>query len=119
MTTRILPASEWSRLAGTELEQAVPHLKPEDTTVLVVEDGDQIVGCWALIRYVHAECVWVHPDHRGRCSVARRLLAFMRRTARGLGASAVITGSLNPEVSELLRKLRATALPGQSYVLPV
>lgn len=118
MTARVLDPAEWPTLAGTELETVWPHLTPEDTQIVVVEDGTSIIGCWAVIRYVHVEGCWVHPDHRKRGGVARRLLAGMRRAAQRFGANAVITGSANADVTALLEKLNAVPL-GQAYVFPV
>lgn len=119
MLTRILPVDEWPRLSGTELETAWPHLRPEDTSIIVVEHENQIVGCWAVVRYVHVEGVWVHPDHRRRGGVARRLLAAMWRTARGLGAGAVLTGAMSDDVRGILDGLGASRLPGDHYVVPI
>lgn len=118
MTTSLLPRDQWSRLAGTELEQVWPLL-PEDAHIIAVEHEGQIIGCWALIRYVHVEGVWVHPDHRKRGSVARRLLGMMHRTARAMGATAVLTGAMSDEVRDLIAGLGGSQLPGDHYVLPI
>lgn len=119
MTTRLLPRDEYPRLMGTELETVWPHL-PEGARVLVVEDpAGAIVGCWALFTSVHCEGVWVAPEHRGRGSVARRLLAGMRREARDMGASAVMTGAVSDDVRGLIAHLHGTRLPGEQYVMPL
>ena len=54
MTTRLLPPEEWDKLDG-ELAQVRDHLDPDRAAVVVVEDGDQVVGCWALLQVLHAE----------------------------------------------------------------
>lgn len=118
MTTRLLPRDEWSKLAGTELETAWPHL-PETAQVVVVEDAGAIVGCWALFQQVHVEGVWIAPAHRGKASVARRLLAGMRRTAQAMGARTVATGALTDDVRQLLDRLHAVPLPGDHYAVPI
>lgn len=118
MTTRMLSRDEWAtKLAGTELEAAVPYL--DGAQVVVVEDGETVVGCWALIPYVHVEGVWIAPAHRGRGSVARRLLSGMRRAAQAMGVSTVMTAAISDDVRELLAHLGATKLPGEHYALPV
>lgn len=119
MTSRLLPPMDWARLAGTELETVWPHL-PESARVIVVEDdGGQIVGCWCLFTTVHVEGVWVHPDYRGKGSVARRLLVMMRQQARDLGAVAVMTGALTAQVRRLIATLGGTRVPGEQYVIPL
>lgn len=114
MTTRVLRADEYARLAGTELEPVAPHLRPCDQ-VLVVEDTDgAIIGCWALLMVPHVEGVWVAPEHRGKSGVARRLLAGMRRLV-GDGRP-VMTGATTDDVRRILAGLGATKLPGDHYV---
>jgi hypothetical protein len=118
MTTRLLPREDWCRLVGTELEPVWPVLPP-DAQVLIVEDQGAIVACWALYRLVHLEGCWIHPDHRGKGSVARRLLAGMRRTAQAMGARAVNTASVQADVSAMLTKLGAVRLGGAHFALNV
>jgi len=116
MTTRLLPAEEWDKLDG-ELAQVRDHLDPSRAAVVVVEDGDQVVGCWALLYALHAEGVWIAPTHRGRASVARRLLLATLEAARQLGSKTIITGALTPEVERLLTQhLGAVPVPGKPFV---
>ncbi len=120
MTARILPAAEWGRLAGTELGAALPHLDPAEAAVVVVEDGDQVVGCWALVPMWHAEGVWIAPDRRGRAGVARRLVTQTLRVARSLGIPRLQTAAMTADVAQLLEKhLGARRLPGQAFVFDV
>ena len=93
--TRILPPEEWGRLEGTELETVWPVLSPTDAQIVVVEDGPAIVGCWAVIRYVHVEGIWIAPAYRGRFAVGRRLWRAMGQVARAWGASAVWTAAVS------------------------
>ena len=121
MTTRILPPDEWSKLEGTELEQAYPFLDPKESFVLVVEDGDRIVGTWAALRQVHLEGVWVHPDHRGRGAVATHLLRAMgNAVAEKFGVEVAWTAAANEDVANLITKhLKGIELPGQHFVVPI
>lgn len=118
MTRRLLPKDEWGKLAGTELEAVVPHL-PDHARVLVVEDGEQIVGCWAFVSLVHAEGVWTASEHRGKSSVARHLLMGMRETVREMGAQGVITAATSDTVRGFLSVLGAVELPGTHYAMPI
>jgi hypothetical protein len=115
---RILPPEEWPRLAGTEAETVWPRLNPENTQILVVEEDGRVVACWAFLRVVHAECLWVAPTHRGAFSVARRLLRGLREIAAGWGVEKVITGSVSPQVTGLIRQVGGVPLPCESFVLP-
>lgn len=117
MTTRLLPPSEWDRLAGTELETVHPHL-PESARVIVVEDeAGAIVGCWCVFTSVHAEGVWIAPEHRTRGTVARRLLVGLRHQLEDLGATAVMTGAVSDDVRALIARLQGQPLPGEQYVI--
>lgn len=119
MTTRLLPREEWPRLAGTELEAVWPILPP-GAAVVVVEDGEEIVGCWAAYTLAHVEGIWIASAHRGRGSVLRRLLAKMARTLRDdFESSGAVTGAMTDDVRELLTKFGATKLPGDHYALPM
>ncbi len=118
MTSRILPPDEWPKLAGTEAEALWPKL-PHSAQVLVVEDAGRIVGTWILMTQVHAECVWIAPDHRGSLGVVKRLLRGMRDLAASLGVSAVLTGACSDDVRNLIQRLGGTKLPGDAYVLPL
>lgn len=119
MTTRILPPEEWHRLNGTEAEAVWAQFDPARVTVLVVESEGAIVGTWVLMNVLHAECLWIAPAHRGRTAVARRLWAFMQRTARAIGVPAVATAALTDDVRRLLDHVGATKVPGDHYAMRI
>ena len=119
MTTRILPVEEWPRLAGTEAEMVWPALDPKTSTILVVEQGGQIVGCHVLFYLLHAECLWIRPDLRGRSTVARRLWGAVQRFAKTSGVRALITAACDDRVRGLIAHVGGTQLPGEHYVIPV
>jgi hypothetical protein len=119
MTTRILPPDEWHKLQGTEAEPIVPGLDPVDTRVLVVEQDGEIIGSWVMLRMVHVECVWIAPAHRGKAGVLARLLSGMTSLAKAWRTRSVITGSIDPRVSRMIRRLGGLPLPGEHFALPV
>ncbi len=119
MTARVLDPSEWPTLAGTEAEAAWPYFDPQNAQVLVVEDEGRIVGTWTVMRVVHAECCWVHPDYRGSFGVTKRLLRGMRALATGWGARAVVTGAMTAQVKALVASLHGVPLPGEQFVIPL
>lgn len=120
MTSRVLPPAEWNRLDETDMPHAVwTQLNPTGAQVVVVEDEHRIVACWCLIIVRHVEAFWVHPTHRKRGGVLRRLFVTMRALLNELGATMVVTHAETPDVAALLCAAGATPLPGQAYLLPV
>lgn len=118
MTTRLLPAAEYDRLAGTELESVLSSL-PERARVMVVEDDGAIVATWALLPCWHMEGLWVAPTHRGRPSVGRRLLAAMWTAARSVGTRTVWTSAVTEDVAAMVRKLHGQRVPGDHFVISI
>lgn len=119
MTTRVLPPEEWHRLTGTEVESIVPGLDPAQTAVLVVEDGDAIIGTWVLLRMAHVECFWIDPAHRGKAGVAARLLRSMRALTRRWGTPCPLTAAVTPDVAQMIERLGGIRLPGEHFALPM
>ena len=119
MTTRILPPEEWWRLADTEAADVVQSFSDAARVVVVEVDG-VIVGCHVLQPILHAECLWVHPAHRGKAGVARRLWAGVQAEAREhFGVRAFATAAVSDAVERLLDHVGATKLPGSHYMVPV
>ena len=115
---RFLQPEEWERLIGTEAETVWPHLDSRTAQVLVVEDPDgRIIGTWTFIQMLHAECVWIAPDHRGNAGVVRQLLTGLRDTAKARNLQVVATSAVTDEVKALLEHLGATKLEGDHYVM--
>lgn len=119
MTVRDLPIEEWYRLAHTDLGQSVAYVLPEKTTIMVVEEGDEIIGCWAVLTIPHAEGLWIHPRYRGKASVARRLWTHLRQTVAAMGFTRVQTGACDSVIAALLERHGAMKLEMDSYILPV
>jgi hypothetical protein len=120
VVARVLAAHEWARLAETDLDLAVwGHLGPADAEIVIVEDAGVIVACWATFLVRHVEGFWVHPDHRKRGGVLRRLFVGMRKVLLDLGTRAAATQADTPEIDALLRAAGATRIPGTSFLLPV
>lgn len=119
MRSRVLPVDEWSKLAGTEAETLWPTLDAEHAQILVVEDGEKIVGCWTLMMVPHVECLWIDPSERARVTVARRLWLGMRALASQMGARVVWTAAVSDPVRGLLDHAAARKLDGDHYLLPM
>lgn len=119
MTSRELPPGEWSKLNGTEAESIWPNFDPANTRVLVVEQDGEIIGTWTLLRVCHAECIWIHPDHRLKGGVGSRLLKGIRKLAKDWGARRIVTGSVTEQVTKLIAKVGGFPMPCPLFVLPV
>jgi hypothetical protein len=120
MKAIVVPREEWAaRLAGTELEPAIEHLPPGTRVVVVVDDADQTVACWATMQYVHVEGLWIAPEHRKRSKAFGHLADGMRALLEADGTRAVLTVAIDDVVAGLLESKGAAALPGVQYVLPV
>jgi hypothetical protein len=121
MTRRLLPPSDWPRLAGTELGEVWQMLPTDRAVVLVVEDGDgAIVGTWAFLWVLHAEGVWIDQAHRKGSAVARHLLRGLHDVADSQQARAIWTGSIDPAIDALVqRHLGAQEVPCKSWIIPM
>lgn len=117
--TRLLRVDEFPRLAGTEAEGFIPLLTSE-SKVVVVEHHGMIVGCEIFQLLLHGEGLWIHPDYRGKASVARRLWAGMRRTVREcFGVGWFTTAAATDDVRDLLEHVGAVKVPVDMYMVPV
>ncbi len=117
ITERLLPPSEWPRLAGTLLDPMWRTFSESDKVIVVEEDG-QIVACSSLSQQWHLEASWIHPAYRGRVSVGRRLLRSIRQLFRALHVGEVFMMATNPENAAMCCKMgEAVALPPSFAVI--
>ena len=102
LAVRVLPVSEWHRIATPETAAALPLLNPAKAQILVVEDDGQIVGHWIALQTLHAEGVWIAPDYRKAGGVARKLWRAMRQQAVDGGYGWLMTGAQTADVRALI-----------------
>ena len=114
MRTRVLPKEEWGRLSETELPCLLEKVKPEDADVLVVEDGDRIVGCVAAVRVTHLEGLWIAPNYRGNAGLGRRLVRSAQGIVRRCGW--VVSGVASDCMRDVMERLGAVKLERDTYV---
>jgi hypothetical protein len=121
MTTRLLPASEWAKLAATDLPQILPYVDARDLDVIVVEDdAGTVVGCWGLMPMLHLEGLWIAPAYRGKVSVARRLLTATWAEVKRRAPRWVMTAAADDEIRTLLVKhMNALHVPSDTYLIPM
>lgn len=116
---RVLPVHEWPKLSNVPCDTPWWLFDPIQTRVLVVEHGESIVGTVSLLPFVHAECLWIAPEHRKRGHAARRLLRAVYQHAIAMKASRIWSGSVSEQMTSILYRLGAVKIPGFSYVFPV
>jgi len=119
VTIRELPYQEWHRLDGTDLGPMTDQLPPAHTRILVVEDAGEIIGHVGVLSFLHAEGWWTHPEHRGKAAVLRLLRAGLADLVIAMGSQAVLAGAVDANVAQMLRKMGAEEMPGQTFCLPV
>ena len=117
MTHRILPASEYARLETTYLGP-LRHAIPADARVVVVENDDgRIVASWLAFKQVHLEGCSLAEDYRRNPAVVRHLFQGMQDALGELGAARVYTAAVDDQVRRMLRKMGASQLDGDHYVM--
>lgn len=117
LRARVLdPSEDWDALlAGTAL--ANQPLPKDHVRVVVVEQGTEVVACWAAMEVVHLEGLWQAPD--AGAGVSRALLTQMIAVLQEAQVVEALTQSLTPEVDRLIEKAGGRKVPGQTWVLPV
>jgi hypothetical protein len=119
MRTRILPPEEWAQLERTNVP-TFPGVRPEDSAIVVVEDGDKVIACMTVLRATHFEGTWIDPEHRN-AGVTRGLLRLATAVGKSWGTEWVFTGAANEDdhTKSLIGRLGGVLLPMSTYVLPL
>lgn len=115
--TRILPRSEWHRLDadGRTLFETLP---PECVSVVVVEEGGEIVGEMGVMRAAHFEGVRIAPEWRGNAGVTRALLRAAWEQASEWSGDWFLAHAENGRVGGLLERLGGRQIPVRTYMMP-
>lgn len=114
-----LPPARWPDLAGTELAVVWPILTPATGRILVVlNDRDEILGCWALLSAAHVEGLWIAPDERRHGRVFRQLLRGMAGWVAEAELPGVLTTAITPAIADYLTRRGARAVPGTTFLWP-
>lgn len=115
MSARILPREEWHRLES-EVSDLFRTLNPEDVRVVVVEDGDEIVGHLGVARVVHLEGWWVAPEKARNPGITRALLRAAAEQAEDWAPNWVLATVNDEQLCALMERL-GTFIPVHTYML--
>lgn len=113
MKARILPQSEWGRLAATNLCELLEKVGPDEVDVVVVEDGDTVIACIGVLRATHFEGAWIEPEHRN-AGVTRALLRLASEVA---STRWVFAGAAEDHMRSILDRLGGVRLPMDTYIV--
>lgn len=102
--SRLLPPSEWPRLAGTLLDPAWKTFSPSSDKIIAVEAAGVIVACISLSQQWHLEGLWVREDYRGRIGVGRRMLTTVRTLLRAMQIGCVQMMATNPRAARMCQR---------------
>lgn len=119
METFILDPLDYEKLYPTPQLGPVRAQLPQGTNVIVAEEGEEIIGTWALVPLVHLEGFWISPEHQKKAGVGRALLRKMAQTAQEMGAKVVITGAESEEIEKLISKVGGVELPVKMFAINV
>lgn len=118
MIARVLPPSEWDRLAVTG-NPPFDHVRPEDIAVVAVESDGAIIASVAVMRLPHFEALWIAPEHRGNAGAFRLLIKTAFKTARQWADTWIMAGSASPVMDSMLERLGGKKVPMSVHILPV
>jgi hypothetical protein len=118
MKTRILPPEEWVKLK-TAFPPLGTTLRPGDSQVIVVEDGDRIVASLEVIRVTHFESLWIDPEYTGNAGLVSRLMKAAIDAARKWTDEWVWGASGTSKMNTYLYRMGGRKMPVETFVVPL
>jgi len=115
MRARVLPTEEYARLERTGIP-LFPRVRPEDVSVVVVEDEEKVIASMTVLRASHFEGAWIDPEHRN-AGVTNALLELSKDVARCQGSEWVFAGAADDQMRGILGRLGANKVEMDLYVL--
>jgi ribosomal protein S18 acetylase RimI-like enzyme len=119
VNARILPRSEWSKLAVSGIAPMEQTLRPEDVQMVVIEDEGRIVATMGVFRVTHFEGLWIDPEYRGNAGLGRRLIKMAITAARKWAGNWVWGASETSHMDDVLSRLGGACVPVKTYIIPI
>jgi hypothetical protein len=119
---RVLPEAEYHRLLSHEPFASGGLPNPAYNRIIVAEVGTEIVACWMVLTCVHVEPLWIHPEHRKRPGLIRRLwtaVAGVLQESHVLVAFGCITDADAAQNVPLALRLGFEKVAGDLYYIRV
>jgi hypothetical protein len=101
--------------AGRALFETLP---PDCVSVVVVEEGGEIVGEMGVMRAAHFEGVRIAPEWRGNAGVTRALLRAAWEQAAEWSGDWFLAHAEDGRVGGLLERLGGRQIPVLTYMMP-
>lgn len=99
LKTRLLSSDEWYKLGAFKHEFGGSLPKPQQADVVVVEDGDMIVGILTLEKMIHIGPMWTHPKYRASGVLAMLIKAGVQHFPTELRGGVLF--SKHPKIKKL------------------
>jgi hypothetical protein len=116
---KVLKPSECPDLTGTEMETILPLLS-DSAKVILAYEGEKLLGTWSLYTMVHAEGIWIDPEHRGKAAVARALLTtLVNLVVSEFDAGVFMTASDKVSVERMVRSLGGVEVGGKHFAVAI
>lgn len=115
---RILPREEWGRLPD-EIVAFLGTMNADDASVVVVEEGREIVARMVVMRVPHLESFWMAPDKLGNAGITRALLRGAVTQAREWAPNWIYANADNEETMRTLGRLGGRYMPMHTFLMPL
>jgi len=119
MTSRVLPREEWEKLEVSGFPAIGSTLRPEDSEVVVIEDGDRIVATLGTFRVTHFESLWIAPEYRGNAGLGRKLIKAAISSAKRWTDQWVWGCSGSEHTDDLFVRMGGKKMPVDTYIIPI
>lgn len=113
ITYRWLNVDEYPQLAPYFAEHDAPLPRPELSQVYAAFEGDKLIAFWVLQGVLHAEPLYITPEHRGN---GKLLVSLMQGIEPYVRNETVMVLAETIEVEVMCERLGLVRLPYPAYL---